>query len=106
MMGLLKPYPDNSQNPRRVRQFNYKLSAARSMVEHANARLKNKFSRLKNIQCRSVDRARLLVRTSIILHNFIIRAEKEESDVTARPLSSLPRAASHIAKREAISKKL
>ena len=72
-MGLMKPFADTNNNPRLVKEFNYLASATRSVVENANARLKNKFMRLKYIRTRSTERARLIVRTCIVLHNFIIK---------------------------------
>ena len=85
----MKPFPDSPKNPRRVRYFNYVLSATRCVVENANARLKNKWMRLKFIRTTSVERARLIIRACIVLHNFAIHHDSitdraaEASDITA-----------------------
>ena len=71
-MGLVKPFPDIASNPKRIRNFNYMLSTSCAVVENANARLKNKFQRLKYINTRFIERAHLIASCCIILHNFII----------------------------------
>ena len=106
-MGLIKPFPDNAHNPRRVKNFNYRLSATRCVIENANARLKNKFMRLKFIRTHSVDRAKLIIRACLILHNFIIETDTVLNRcAAARDRSLLPTARNAIGKREAISKVL
>ena len=87
--GFTKPFPDSPKNPIRVRYFNYVLSATRCVVEKANARLKNKWMRLKFVQTTSVERAHLVIRACIILNNFAIHHDSitdraaEASDITA-----------------------
>ena len=100
----MKPFKDKPNNPRRVRHFNYTLSATRAVIENANARLKNKFQRLKFINIRSVERARLIIRACIILHNFIIEHDTAvDREETARDRRNLPVGNNPIAKRDAIS---
>ena len=105
-MSVMKPFPDLANNPKRVRHFNYILSATRVVVENANARLKNKFQLLKYINNWSIHRARLITRCCLILHNFVIEhdtvvdfAEAREQSTTATPMN-------HIIKREQISRGL
>ena len=105
-MSLMKPFPDLANNPKRVRHFNYILSATRVVVENANARLKNKFQRLKYINTRSIDRARLITRCCLILHNFVIKHDTVVDLAEAREQSTNATPMNHIIKREQISRAL
>ena len=100
----MKPFPDTPRNPRQVRHFNYVLSATRCIVENANARLKNKWRRLKFIRTSSVERARLIIRACIILHNFGIRHDTAiDRAAEARDLTTLEVGRNEVDKRELIS---
>ena len=54
--NLLKPYADRADNSATIRRYNKKLSATRVIVENANARLKNKWRRLKKLNVLSAER--------------------------------------------------
>ena len=80
------------------------LSAARCIVENANARLKNKWRQLKFIRTSSVERARLVIRACIILHNFGIRHDTAiDRAAEARDLTTLEVGRNEVDKRELIS---
>ena len=71
--SLLKPYPDRSDNSARVKTYNKKLSSTRVVVENANVRLKNKWRRLKKVNVLTSEKARLIVRACIVLHNYVLK---------------------------------
>ena len=102
-MNLLKPYPDRSENNTRIRNYNKILSATRVTVENANARLKNKWRRLKKLNVMSMDRVRLIVRACIILHNFVLIHDPAAENDLEPAERVLPVYYNATSKREAIS---
>lgn len=74
MNNLLVPFRDNGHLMPIQAHFNQVLSTARSKIEQAFGRLKNKFRRLKYLDA-NIENVPLIISASCILHNFIIRRE-------------------------------
>lgn len=72
MSSLLKPYPDTGNLTQQQKHYNFKLSSTRMIVENANARLKNKWRRLKLIDCKTIERAKDIIMACLVLHNFLL----------------------------------
>lgn len=71
--NFLAPYRDNGYLTSVQKKFNAVHSSARSTVENAFARLKNKFRRLKGpIDATNMCNALLMIEASCTLHNFIM----------------------------------
>jgi hypothetical protein len=68
---LMKPYSDTTADPAE-KNFNFLHSSTRMTIENCNGRLKGKWRRLFDIQVHSVTRGRLIVRSCIVLHNFVL----------------------------------
>lgn len=102
--NLLKPYPDRAGNSARVKNYNKILSATRVVVENANARLKNKWRRLKKLNVLSMSRARLIIRCCIILHNFVLVHDSPAEEVIQPHEHHLLWYNNPTSKREALSR--
>ena len=72
-LGLLTPFPDTGNLTAAQKHFNFQHSSTRMIVENANARLKNKWRRLKFITTHSTTRACDIIRSCVVLHNFLLR---------------------------------
>ena len=101
--NLLKPYADRADNSATIRRYNKKLSATRVIVENANARLKNKWRRLKKLNVLSAERARLIVRACIVLHNLVLYHDTEVPPTPDTVARVIPRHNDAAGKRDAIS---
>ena len=77
MTGLMRPYLDTGNLAQDKTAFNHKLSSTRMIVENANARLKNKWRRLKKIYSKTFSRAEEIIESSIILHNFVLQHDSD-----------------------------
>lgn len=99
---MLKPYADRADNSAAVRRYNKKLSATRVIVENANARLKNKWRRLKKVNVLSTERARLIVRVCIVLHNLVLNDDTEMPPTPGTVAHVIPRYDDAAGKRDAI----
>lgn len=102
--SLLKPYPDRLDNSARVKAYNKKLSSTRVVVENANARLKNKWRRLKKVNVLSSEKARLIVRACIVLHNFVLKHDTVVQPTCDRVTHDIPNFDDATSKRDAISR--
>lgn len=67
---LMKPFPRRSLQPTEA-IFNYRLSRARRVVENAFGILANRFRCLLSALQIRVDNVQLIVRTCVILHNYL-----------------------------------
>jgi hypothetical protein len=90
---LLVPYKDTGSLTARQRQFNYMLSSNRMAVENAFGLLKNKFARIQGtLNTTSWKRAVIIIRSAILLHNFILNEELMNETVDTRQMPmDLPR---------------
>lgn len=102
-MGLMKPYQESTDMPYRIRQYNFKQSSVRMVIENAIGRLKGKMRRLKDIQCRSVERAKLIIRACIILHNFMLEHDSDCFREARNQISAIPGFTDPFTKRDAIA---
>ncbi len=75
---LLKPFRDDGSLTRRQRNFNRVHSSIRSVVERAIGRLKGRFRSLQFLDVKSPEKAKRIIATCCVLHNFAIR----KKDVT------------------------
>ena len=89
-LGLLTPYADNGKLTAPQKNFNYRLSSTRMIVENANARLKNKWRRLKKIYTTTIERAKEITIACLVLHNFLLKYDAEHcySDFQHRDIPS------------------
>ena len=76
-IGLLTPYVDTGKLTAAEKHYNYKLSSTRMIIENANARLKNKWRRLKKIYTQTIKRAEDIIVACIVLHNFVLTYDSE-----------------------------
>lgn len=77
---MIIPYKDNGRLTVTQRDFNYKLSCNRMVVEHAFGLLKNKFPRIHYpLQVLSWKRAVHIITACMLLHNFILRTETDDT---------------------------
>lgn len=67
---LMKPYPEYMGMPRKHRQFNYHLSKARIVVEHAFGRLKGRWRYLMKRLDHHLGNVPNVVTTCVVLHNI------------------------------------
>ncbi len=70
---LLKPFRDDGSLTRRQRNFNRVHSSIRSVVERGIGRLKGRFRSLQFLDVQSIDKAKRIIATCCVLHNFAIR---------------------------------
>lgn len=75
----MTPFRQQEDNSEAIKEYNKMLSSARVVVENANALLKGKWRRLKKVNVLSSEKARLIIRACIILHNFVL---KHDCDIT------------------------
>ena len=75
---LLKPFRDDGSLTRRQRNFNKVHSTIRSVVKRAIGRLKGCFRCLHYLDVKSPEKAKRIIETCCVLHNFAIR----KKDVT------------------------
>ena len=69
---LVTPFRQNAHLNAQMRQFNYKLSSCRQVVERAIGLLKGRFRRLKCIYCHSADLVVDYIAAACVLHNLCI----------------------------------
>ena len=67
---LMKPYPEYMGMPRKNRQFNYNLSRARIVVEHAFGRLKGRWRCLMKRLDHQLDHVTNVIAACVVLHNI------------------------------------
>ena len=75
---LLTPFRDNQirargegePTPEQKKYYNYKLSGARAVVEHAFGLLKGRFRRLDYLETKSIEKANRIVGSACVLHNM------------------------------------
>ena len=67
---LLKPYPEYMGMPRKNRQFNYNLSRARIVVEHAFSRLKGRWRCLMMRLDYQLDHVTNVIAAGVVLYNI------------------------------------
>ncbi len=70
---LLKPFQDDGSLTRRQRTYNRVHSSIRSVVEHGIGRLKGRFKSLQFLDVKSPEKAKKIIATCCVLHNFAIR---------------------------------
>ncbi len=70
---LLKPFRDDGSLTRRQRMYNRVHSSIRSVVEHGIGRLKGRFRSLQFLDVKSPEKAKKIIATCCVLHNFAIR---------------------------------
>lgn len=78
---LLPPFKDNGLLSDEQRQFNYKHSATRVVIEHAFGLLKGRFRRLQGFENLSVTFITKLVIAACVLHNICILKNDESEDL-------------------------
>eukprot|EP00111_Clytia_hemisphaerica_P017463 TCONS_00051681-protein len=79
---LLTPYKKSGKGLNPVqRHFNYVLSSTRVTIERAFGLLKGKFQRLNHIEMDNIANINQLIYTCIIIHNFCIFHEEDNSFV-------------------------
>lgn len=83
---LITPYRDNGHLTRPQRQFNYKLSSVRSVIERAFGLLKRRFRILKYLDILCLDWAPKYIIACCVLHNICIDNNDFEPDVVLDPL--------------------
>jgi hypothetical protein len=105
-MGLMKPYADTGKLSAAQKQFNYKLSSSRMIVENANARLKNKWRRLKKVYTQTVKRAEEIVECCLILHNFLLKHDSQLYRYPNEYIFTMPHVHTAEQKRDNISRRL
>lgn len=76
------------------------------VIENAIGRLKGKLRRLKDIQCRSIERIKLIIRSCIILHNFMLAHDSDCFREPANNFSNIPGYDDSFEKRDAIARSL
>lgn len=64
------PYRDNGHLTRAQRQFNYKLSSCRVVVENAFGCLKQRFRQLYHFKLRDIVRMVQMIHACCVLHNL------------------------------------
>ena len=67
---LMKPYPEYMGMPRKNRRFNYNLSRARIVVEHAFGRLKGRWRCLMKRLDHQLDHVTNVIAACVVLHNI------------------------------------
>ena len=77
---LLKPFRDDGSLTRRQRNFNKVHSSIRCVVEHAIGRLKGRFRCLQFLDVKSPEKAKTIIATCCVLHNFAIRKKDVTED--------------------------
>ena len=104
-MHTMKPYPDNENNIKRIRDYNYMHSATRVSVENSIGRLKGKWRRLKGVRSANPTRLRLLIRAAIVLHNFCLKHDSDPLPPSSpSPITRLPTGHNAVNKRDNICK--
>ncbi len=77
---LFKPFRDDGSLTRRQRTFNKVHSAIRCVVERAIGRLKGRFRSLQFLDVKSPDKAKMIIVTCCVLHNFAIHKKDVTED--------------------------
>ena len=75
---LLKPFRDDGALTRRQRNYNKVHSSIRCVVERGIGRLKGRFKCLQFLDVKSPEKAKKIIATCCVLHNFAIR----KNDIT------------------------
>ncbi len=70
---LLKPFRDDGSLTRRQHTFNRVHSSIRSVVQRGIGRLKGRFQSLQFLDVKSPEKAKKIIVTCCVLHNFAIR---------------------------------
>ena len=69
---LITPYKDNGHLTARQRQFNYKLSSIRAVVERSIALLKGRWRKIRLLEHIDMELIVQLIMSACIMHNFCI----------------------------------
>lgn len=77
---LLKPFRDDGSLTRRQRTYNRVHSSIRSIVERGIGRLKGQFQSLQFLDVRCTNKAKRIIATCCVLHNFAIRKKDVTDD--------------------------
>ncbi|KAJ8943221.1 hypothetical protein NQ314_009794 [Rhamnusium bicolor] len=75
---VLTPYKDNSNLNEMERNFNYKLSHCRILIEHTFGLLKQRFRQLYHLKLRNIESICHFIRACCVLHNLIQLQGTEE----------------------------
>ncbi|KAJ8972359.1 hypothetical protein NQ314_000210, partial [Rhamnusium bicolor] len=75
LTNLLTPFKDRGQLTRHQRNYNYKLSQNRYLVEHCFGYFKQKFRQLYHIKLRKIPNVVHFIRACAVLHNLSIEDE-------------------------------
>ncbi|XP_012161742.1 protein ALP1-like [Ceratitis capitata] len=70
--NVLKPFPFNVENTTAQREFNYRLSRCRRVVENAFGHLKARFRRIGKGLDNRIDNTNAIIKACCVLHNFLI----------------------------------
>jgi len=81
---VLKPYPFYLEQSEVEKNFNYRLSKSRRVVENAFGHLKARFRRLGKGIDNSVKHANLVIKSCCVLHNFL---NETDDDINAKWLT-------------------
>ena len=77
---LIKPFRDDGSLTRRQRNFNRVHSSIRSVVERGIGRLKGRFRCLQFLDVKMPEKAKRIIATCCVLHNFAIRNKDVTED--------------------------
>lgn len=99
----MKPYNETADMTARQKRYNFKLSSTRMVIENAIGRLKGKFRRLKDLQSRSLERIKLIIRACIILHNFMLTHDSHTFREPPSNTSNFPGYTDPYNKRDALA---
>lgn len=80
---LLKPFRDDGSLTRRQCTYNRVHSSIRSVVEHGIGHLKGRFRSLQFVYVKSPEKAKKIIATCCVLHNFAIH-KKDVTDNEAQ----------------------
>lgn len=74
---LLIPFKDNGNLTREQKNYNYRLSSSRVIIEQAFGLLVKKFKILNHLHFRNYEKNKYIVTACVILHNFILLQGKK-----------------------------
>lgn len=78
---IIPPYKDNGFLTPNQKDFNYRHSATRIVIENAFSALKGRFRRLKHFDNKKIDFITKAVVAAIVLHNFCILCNEDDLEV-------------------------
>jgi hypothetical protein len=70
---IMTPFRHNNRLNASEREYNFRHSSARMVIENAIGQLKGKWRRLKFLEIQNIDNAKLFIIAACCLHNFLIR---------------------------------